>query len=382
MIVVGLGGMGSSTVWQLATRGMRVIGIDRHRPPHPYGSSHGETRMIRRAIGEGPEYVPLVRRAHELWREIERQTGTQLLTETGGLVIGPSSRSFLAQTRATARDQAVPHTNLSHQELSERFPMFRTDPQSEAYFEPQSGYLRPETAIDAQLELAQRAGAELHFDEHIDRWQRSGETLTISTNKATYRANRLVLCVGPWIHELFPQGRGRFAIYRQLVYWFPIERGYDQLREMPVFILDFGGERRGFMHLDGCYGFPAVAGPDGGVKIGTEQFIETTEPDDRQHPATRAEVDEIYERCIEPHLPWLGREPIRTLSCLYTSTRGSRFVIDRHPDDDAVLIVSACSGHGFKHSPAIGESVAQLLTAGNSELDLSAFTLAAASAAG
>jgi sarcosine oxidase len=131
---------------------------------------------------------------------------------------------------------------------------------------------------------------------------------------------------------------------------------------MPVFVWDFGGEIHGVVHLDGLYGFPAVDGPDGGVKVGAESYEVTTTPDGRQHPATPAEAARMYHDRIQPRLPWLGPEPVRSVSCLYTCTIGNRFVIDRHPDHEAVLIVSPCSGHGFKHSPAIGELVAQLVT--------------------
>ena len=130
--------------------------------------------------------------------------------------------------------------------------------------------------------------------------------------------------------------------------------------------------------MDGFYGFPAVDGPAGGVKLATESYERTTTPDGRQHPATRSEIDHMYQRCVALHLPWLGGEPLRTSSCLYTNTRGSRFVIDRHPEHEAVLIVSACSGHGFRHSAAIGESVAQLVSGQASEVDLSAFALSRA----
>src|SRR5207248_10075850 len=135
---------------------------------------------------------------------------------------------------------------------------------------------------------------------------------------------------------------------RQLRYWFPIRERYPALRDMPIFVWELGGDPEGFVHLDGFYGFPAVDGPAGGVKVATETYERTTIPDGRQHPASRAEVEQMYERCVAPHLPWLGGEPVRTVSCLYTNTRGSRFVIDRHPAHESVLLVSACSGHGFK----------------------------------
>jgi sarcosine oxidase len=139
-------------------------------------------------------------------------------------------------------------------------------------------------------------------------------------------------------------------------------------------VWDVGGDQRGFVHLDGFYGFPAIDGPDGGVKVASESYERTTRPDGRQHPATPSEIDRMYHGCIEPYLPWLGGEPLRNVSCLYTSTRGSRFIIDRHPDHDTVLVVSACSGHGFKHSPAIGEAVAQWLTGATPDINLAAFS--------
>jgi len=175
-----------------------------------------------------------------------------------------------------------------------------------------------------------------------------------------------------------PDARELVGVYRQLMYWFPIREGYAQLREMPTFVWDFAGDAGGVVHLDGFYGFPALDGPGGGVKVATESYEQTTAPDGQQHPATADEVDRMYERCIAPYLPWLGAAPVRTVSCLYTSTHGSRFVIDRHPRHDNVLIVSACSGHGFKHSPAIGEAVADWLTGARPAVELAPFTFAEA----
>jgi sarcosine oxidase len=332
--------------------------------------------MTRLAIGEGAEYVPIVRRSHELWREIERHAGVELMTQTGGLVLGPPTSRFLAQTLASARQYGIAHDRLSAAQLADRFPMFAFDRTTPAFYEPESGYVRPEAAVRAQLELAHQHGAVLRVGERVLEWRVGAEEVSVRTEIDTYRARTLVLCAGPWIAELFPEARAILSVYRQLQYWFPIVGDYEQLREMPVFIIDFAGEADPITHLDGFYGFPPIDGPDGGVKVATELYEQTTVPDDRQHPATRAEVDEMYERCIKPRLPWLGREPVRSVSCLYTSARGSRFVIDRHPEHEQVLIVSACSGHGFKHSAAIGEAIAQLIAEGRSDVDLGAFRLA------
>ncbi|MBV8219531.1 MAG: N-methyl-L-tryptophan oxidase [Solirubrobacterales bacterium] len=374
--MVGLGAMGSAACYQLATRGVDVIGIDQYAPPHPWGSTHGDTRVTRLAIGEGREYVPLVRRSHELWREIEGATNTELLTQSGIVILARPPSEFLDETRASALIYGIEHEDLTNAQTRERFTMFNVDDEVVAYYEPEGGYLRPEAGVAAQLELARRAGAELRTEERVERWSPAPSGVTVTTDKGTYRAEQLLLCAGAWIGDLFPQGRDVFAIYRQLLFWFPICERFEEFRDMPAFVWDVGGQQQGFVHLDGFYGFPAVDGPEGGVKVAAELYERTTTPDGRQHPATRAEIDRMYTHCIAPHLPWLGPEPLRTASCLYTSTRGNRFVIDRHPRHDRVLIVSACSGHGFKHSPAIGEAVAQWLTGEELDVDLSEFSFA------
>jgi sarcosine oxidase len=375
VVLVGLGAMGSAACAQLATRGSSVIGIDQYDPPHPYGSTHGETRMTRVAVGEGAEYVPLVRRSHELWREIEAQTGTRLLTQPGGLIMSRPGSWFFEGTRELARRLEIEHEELSPTEVRERFPMFAVDEETQGYYEPEAGFVRPEAAVRAQLELARQAGAQLRTGERVLEWTASAEGVRVVTDQATYLAEQLVLCAGPWLPQLFPEGRDLVAVHRQIQFWFPIRSGYEELRDMPVFVWDFGGERGGFVHFDGFYGFPAVDGPSGGLKVATETYETTTEPDGRQHPPTPEEIATMYRHCIEHRLPWLGPDSVRTLSCLYTCTRGSRFVIDRHPAHEAVLIVSPCSGHGFKHSPAIGEAVAQWVTEGAPKLDLGPFAL-------
>lgn len=366
--------MGSATCFQLAARGVNVTGIDRYFPPHGYGSTHGDTRITRLAIGEGPEYVPLACRSHELWRDIERRTGATLFTQTGGVVLGHPDGPFLGRTRDVACQFEIDHENLGSAEVRSRFPMFTVDERTEAYFEPYAGYVRPEAGVKVQLELARRHGAALRLGEVVRDWSASEHGVTVRTDLGHLEAEELVLCAGPWIPQLFPEGSQAFAIYRQLLYWFPIRQGYEQLRDMPIFVWDFGFDDR-VAHLNGLYGFPALDGPTGGVKVAAESYGATTTPDGRQHPATRAESDTMFEDYVAPRLRWLGAPPLRTVSCLYTTTRGNRFIIDRHPEHARVTIVSACSGHGFKHSPAIGESVAQWLSEGACEADLSHFRL-------
>jgi sarcosine oxidase len=367
--------MGSAACFQLAARGTSVIGIDQYQPPHQLGSTHGDTRMTRLAVGEGAEYVPLVHRSHDLWREIERLAGVELLTQCGGLVLAEAGNPFLERTRALAQEYGVAHENLAHGQLAERFPMFAAGPDTVAYRELGSGYVRPERAVAVQLDLARRHGATLRLGERVEDWAAGGSGVRVRTNAGVHTADRLILCAGPWMPALFGEGDDILAVHRQVFYWFPIRRGYEQLRDMPVFVWEFGGDRDAFTHLRGFYGFPAIDGAGGGLKVGTEVYEETTRPDGRQHPASRAEAEAMYEDYIADRLPWLGPRPVRTLSCLYTNAHGNRFLIDRHPEHDAVLVVSPCSGHGFKHSPAIGEAVAQWALEGATDLDLTPFAL-------
>jgi sarcosine oxidase len=373
VIVVGLGAMGAATSWQLARQGMSVLAFDRYAPPHEGGSTHGESRITRLAVGEGDEYVPLVRRSHELWKEIEVESSHTLLTQTGGIVIGGPGSDFLERTRAIAARHGIAHENVDGDELRRQFPMFAVDEAARAYYEPEAGYVRPEAAVAAQLGLAAKAGARLRLGEAVLAWRASPEGVRVRSESGAHNADQLVLCPGAWINQLFPEGRELFAVYRQLMLWFPIANEPPRLGEMPIFVWDFGGERTDFVHLRGFYGFPPLAGSAGGVKVATEQFEHTTEPDGAQHPATPDEAVLMRQRVIGERLPWLGPTPLRTVSCLCTSTRASRFVIDRHPTHENVMIVSACSGHGFKHSPAVGEAVAQWIAAHSPQVDLRPF---------
>ena len=213
VVVVGLGAMGSAVCAQLAGRGAAVVGIDQYDPPHPYGSTHGETRMTRLAVGEGREYVPLVRRSHELWREIEAETGTQLLTQPGGLILSRPGSWFFEGTRELARRFEIEHEELSPAELRERFPMFAVDEKTEGYDEPAAGFVRPEHAVRAQLELARRGGAHLRTGERVLDWSASGPGVSVVTDRASYAGDQLILCAGPWLPELFPEGRDLSLIH-------------------------------------------------------------------------------------------------------------------------------------------------------------------------
>lgn len=384
-LVIGLGAMGSAAVYHLAKRGHPVLGIDRFRPPHPHGSTHGETRITRRAIGEGEHYSPFAIRSHELWREIEREAGRELLTPTGLLVISSPGGSatmhvagFLETTVAAARRYGIPHELLSAAEIRGRFPAFDVDPEDVGYFEPGAGYLRPEACVAAQLELAKRLGAELHYGETVLQVEQEGARVAVRTDRATYGAEQVILSAGPWLPELLGgpdlSGGSRawpFSVTRQVLYWFaPQESIAPFLPErFPVFIWEPRHAAEAF------YGFPAIDGPAGGVKVASGTYGETTTPDTVERAVDERSAERMYETLVAPCLPGLSSRCLKAVTCLYTVTPDAGFVIDRHPEHDRVVIVSPCSGHGFKHSTAIGEAVAELVTEGRSRLDLSPFRL-------
>jgi sarcosine oxidase len=379
VIVVGLGAMGSASLYQVAKRGGRVIGIDRYRPPHMYGSSHGDTRITRQAIGEGSAYTPLVLRSHEIWRELEAATGESLLQVTGGLVLGNTSGKaqhhgrpdFLERTIGVARQFGIEHEVLSAPEISQRFPPFQLNGAEVGYFEPGAGYVYPEHCIDAQLQQAQQFGAEVRTDEVVLEVSATAGGVRVVTNKKTYEAGQVIVSAGPWLPRLLGEPfASLLKVYRQVLYWFEPERPEEFSSDcFPIFI---------WMHGDGdedyFYGFPTAPGSQG-VKVASEQYAHTTSPNTVDRNVTDVEVNGMFTGHVRDRLPGLSSHCLKTTGCLYTVTPDSNFIIDRHPDNERILVASPCSGHGFKHSAAIGEGLAELALTGRSRFDLSPFSL-------
>ena len=376
-VVLGLGAMGSATAFQLARRGRAVLAIDQFSPPHGYGSSHGETRITRCAIGEAPYYSPLALRSHEIWREIESQTGSGLLNITGGLILSSPARTarlhvddFFANTLAAAQHFSIPHEVLDAAEIRRRFPQFRVRDGEQGYFEPGAGFLRPEACIAAQLELAKRYGAEIRTGEHVRGFEPLADGVLVHTARETIRAKKLILSAGPWLPQLIgPRYGAPFRILRQVLFWFGVEDARTYAPEhCPVYIWELQGPEQAI------YGFPAIDGPSGGIKIATAQYEKTTTPDAVDRNVSPAEFAAMH-RLIAPFFAGLTGQCIKAITCLYTQTPDSGFVISPHPDLDRVIIASPCSGHGFKHSAAIGELLAGMATGAPPSIDLSPFSL-------
>jgi sarcosine oxidase len=345
-IVVGLGAMGSAAAWQLARRGVRVLGIDRYAPPHLHGSHCGESRITRKAIGEGDAYVPLALRSYEIWREIESACGERLLEVTGGLWISSPKRQaevhvtdFFNRTVAAARRFGIAHEILDAASIRRRHPQFAVRDDESGYFEPDAGFLRPEACVRAQLALAAKAGADLRVNERVVGIEQVDGAVEVVTERGKYRGSRAIVAAGAGIVDLAPALRGRFTVSRQVQFWFEAE-GHD---DMPVWIWELQERSHAI------YGF---ASRDGIVKIATESF-------------TRGiGADEMYASLVAPFVRGVRPRCVKTIPCLYTATADFTFLIDRHPAMDRVIVASPCSGHGFKHSAAIGEALAKWVVEG------------------
>jgi sarcosine oxidase len=272
-VVLGLGAMGSAAAYQLAKRGASVLGIDRFSPPHAYGSSHGGTRITRLAIGEGEHYTPLVMRAHEIWREIENETGTDLLTANGGLVISSDDKlskthvdGFFQNTVSAARRFGIPHELLDAAEIRRRYPQFAIGDREYGYFEQSAGFVRPEQCVHAQLELAKKYGATLHTRETVTAFEADPSSVRIVTDKGRYEADKLIVAAGAWAPQLLGLPFAHvFKVHRQVQCWFAPKEDAGAFRpdRFPIFIWELRTTRQGI------YGFPAIDGAAGGIKVAT-----------------------------------------------------------------------------------------------------------------
>ncbi|SFD77953.1 N-methyl-L-tryptophan oxidase [Spirosoma endophyticum] len=376
-IVVGLGAVGSAALYQLSKQTSHVLGIDRFKPPHPFGSTHSDSRITRQAIGEGAYFVPLALRSYEIWRELEQRTNQQLLTITGGLFVGKehsriqthNKPGWLTTTIEAAKQFGIAHQLLDVPTLRKRFPQFQFLDGDLGYYEENAGFLRPEQCLSAQLTQAHQNGAIIHPYEQMLSFEQTGPEIRVQTDEAVYQTRKLILTTGPWITESLRTTpyRELLKVYRQVQYWFDIQGDYPTYTpdRMPVFILS---DRD-------LYGFPAIGGADGGIKIATEQYSEITTPNDVVRTVSQAEIEQMYEQYVAPNFVGVGPECVKSTVCLYTMTPNGDFIIDQHPDYANVLLTSACSGHGFKHSAAVGQILAELALQGKTNFDIQAFRL-------
>ena len=363
--IAGLGAMGSAAARALARRGLAVVGFDRFSPPHAQGSSHGRSRIIREAYFEHPAYVPLVRHAYRLWEELEREAGVPLLLRTGGLMIGPPDGAIVTGALASARQYGLDHELLDAAGITRRVPMMRPSPGMVGVWEPNAGALFPEAAVAAALASARRHGATLHVDDPVVGWRADGDGVEVRTARGSHRAGHLVLAAGAWLPTLAPGPALPLAVERVALFWFEPAgdpAGFDPGR-FPIFILEHARDR--------CiYGFPRL---DGTVKLARHHEGETVDPDLPRAGVSPEEVAAMR-ALFRPFLPGADGPLRETAVCMYTNTPDGHFVIGPDPGNPAVTLVSACSGHGFKFAPAIGEIVADLVMDGSTRWELGLFS--------
>lgn len=379
--VIGLGAMGSATLYQLARQGMDAIGIDRFAPPHERGSSHGETRITRQAVGEGAAYVPLVKASHRIWRELEAASGETLLEACGALIIAPAygesshhgKADFFETTVATAAQFDIAHECLTRDQVAERFPAFTGMGTHEAaYFEQGGGYLHPERCIRVQLEQAERLGARVMTGQRVTGIDSNAEGVEIVIEgELRVQARRVVIAAGAWAGELLGAPFNRLlTVRRQVLHWFQLDTLDAYTYPTPICIWMHGSG-----DSDYFYAFPPL--PDNTtLKVASEQYRTTTRADALEREVAQEESTAMYRDHIAGRIHGASPHVDDAKACLYTLTPDLGFILDEHPSMPGVFVIAACSGHGFKHSAGIGQAVAEHVTSMPSDFDLTPFSLA------
>lgn len=364
VLVAGLGAMGSAAVDHLAATDLDVVGVDPRRPPHAEGSHHGHTRIIRKAYFEHPAYVPWVQRAYELWGQLQADVDEELFVRTGGLHVSRPGGRQTEDARYAIQEHDLVADELDHDALVDRYPAFADAPPLEAIYSPHSGFLWSQRCIRAQLDRARSRGAELHTDTGLRSFTSTPEGVRAETTDEVVEAGTLVLAVGPWLPRLAPELPVPFEIERQVQFLFEPVRHAERFEPeaFPVFAFD-GADGQVY------YG---VSVPGRGVKIAAHHGGETTTPEAVDRQVRDEDVTKVR-GFLASVLPDLEGPPREAMVCLYTNTPDHHFLLDWHPSEANVLVVSPCSGHGFKFAPAIGEGVADLVTEGATRQPASLF---------
>jgi sarcosine oxidase len=365
VIVIGLGGMGSAAAYHLAARGQRVLGLEKFTPAHDKGSSHGGSRIIRQSYFEDPTYVPLLLRSYELWEKLAADAAQEVYRLTGGLFIGPPDCLTVAGSLRASREWSLPHEVLDAAEIRSRFPSFTPHPDDIAVYEAKAGFARPETTVRAHIDLATRAGATLAFGEEVLEWRDTAHGVRVTTARATYTAEQLVICPGAWAPQLLAEFGIPITIERQVLYWLDPVGGTAPFVDHPIFIDENAAGRQ-------IYGFPAIDGPAGGVKVAFFRKGIVCSPETIDRVVHPQEIQEMRDRVGEL-LPALDGPCLHSATCMYSNTPDEHFVIARHPDRTNVTVACGFSGHGFKFVPVVGEILADLAIAGSTSYPIALF---------
>jgi sarcosine oxidase len=365
--IAGLGAAGSAAAFHLARRGHKVVGFDRFSPPHQFGSSTGQTRIIREAYYEHPQYVPMIQRAYACWDELERISGERLFVKTGGMMIGVPDGPLVTGARASAAQYDLPVDDLSAAEITRRFPAFRPEGEMRGVFEPRAGLLYADRCIGTHLELARASGADLHMEEPVGAWKVDAGGVSVSTARETFLVDRLILSAGSWVPSLLEGYALPLEIERTVQHWFSdaADAPRFQSDRFPVYLLEYEQPNQLF------YGFPDTGD---GVKVARHHQGRTTTADLLDRRVADEEISRMRV-LLAKYLPDANGPHVRSAVCMYTNTPDRDFIIDKHPASERVLVASACSGHGFKFASAIGEALADLALGEPTRCDLSPFAI-------
>ena len=366
-IVIGVGGMGSAAAYHLAKGGARVLGLERFGIPHPFGSSHGLTRIIRLAYSEGSHYVPLLREAFRLWRELEEVSGESILRVTGGLDIGPGAGGIVQGSRKSCLEHGLPFEELDCREVNRRFPGYELPAELDAIYQPDAGYLLCETAIRAHVAAARDLGAEIVTDARVLGWEETPSGLRVETADGRYEASKLVITAGPWAGALVPVLSPMCRPVRQVMLWTdPLDPPAFQPERFPVFVLE--------SEVGNFYGFPDNRGE--GFKIGKFHHLRQEAPDpDAMDRECHPEDEAVLREGIEAFFP-RANGPTRCMTaCIFTNSPDGHFILDRHPDVEGVFVAAGFSGHGFKFCGVVGRIMADFCLERPPRWDLGPFGL-------
>jgi sarcosine oxidase len=361
--VVGCGAMGAATGWRLATRGAQVVCFDRHSPPHSLGSSHGESRITRTAYFEGPWYVPLLQETFPLWRDLEQASGAELLTLTGALMIGSPSAEAITGSLEAAKAHGLEARLMNAEELRRHYPGHVIRSEDVAVLDAQAGFIRPEAAVAAMIDRIVAAGGQIRRGVVVSEVSSRSDGVEVVTDEMHETFDAAVIAAGPWMPELF--GTLPLTVERQVMAWLAIEPEADWLTadRFPVFIHQTEV-------LGDIYGVPTLDGVS--MKIARHHDGEGTDPESVEREVAGADLDPLR-TFAATYLRGVTGQVTRTAVCMYTNTPDGHFVIDFHPDDSRIVVVSACSGHGFKFAPVIGDIAADLVRDGRTPRDIARF---------
>ena len=366
-IVIGLGGMGSAAAYHLARRGKSVLGLEQFDLLHELGSSHGVTRIIRLAYHEDPSYVPLLRRAYELWHDLEADAGERLLITTGSLEGGPEEGSTFRGALEAAELHDLPHEVLDASEMRRRYPAYAGfDSTTRVVFQPDGGFLLAERTILAHVNGALASGAELRFREPVLAWEPTRDGVRVVTERGSHDADRLVVCAGAWARTLVPELERLAVPERQVLAWLqPTRVELFEPARFPVFLID--------VEEGSYYGFPVHDVP--GFKFGRYHHlgepIDPSDPDRSVRPGDEA----VLRAFAEHYFPDGAGPTVMLKACMFTNSPDEHFLLGTMPEAAQVSLFAGESGHGYKFASVVGEILADLAIDGVTRHDIGLFGL-------